>query len=144
MDRRLDFGQVLAWGLASILQSKPGRSGAKSIDPLVFQRHLFLTPFVLTGAWKTAPLCPVYPVPRVCNCAIYDHGAGVYVSILAWDTTPSRHCALAVLRCCRAIGIEAAVRWIARRRKTWELSSALPIFQAGFAALAILFQRLST
>jgi hypothetical protein len=126
-----------AWGLYPILESKVV-AVFRSLLVLSFANMLlFLTPFVLIGLWRVRKCIEFLPF------LIYAFLL-FWVMVLAF-TFPSwrgtlLHSGIALLPFCSVAvppGIEAAVRWVARRRRTWDVSRAIPIFQIGFVALAV-------
>ncbi len=126
-----------AWGLYSILESKVVAIFRSLLVLSFADMLLFLTPFVLIGLVRLRKRIEFLPF-------------FVYAFLLFWVmvlafTFPSwrgtlLHSGIALLPFCSIAvppGIEATVRWVARRRRTWDAARALPVFQSGFVALAV-------
>ncbi len=129
--------RYLDWGVVPILESKV-IAVFRSLLVLSFaDTLLFLTPFVLIGLWRLRRRVEFLPF-------------FIYALLLFWVmvlafTFPSwrgtlLHSGIALLPFCAIaapVGIDAAVRWVARRRRTWDLARAVPFFQIGAVVLAV-------
>ncbi len=130
--------RYLAWGLVPIIESKVVAVFRSLLVISFANMLLFLTPFVLIGLWRLRKCIEFLPF------LIYSFLL-FWVMVLAF-TFPSwrgtlLHSGIALLPFCAVtvpLGIDAAVRWVARRRRTWDVSRALPVFQIGFVVLAII------
>ncbi len=130
--------RYLAWGLVPIIESKVVAIWRSLLVLSFANMLLFLTPFVLAGLWRLRKCIEFLPF------LIYGFLL-FWVMVLAF-TFPSwrgtlLHSGIALLPFCSVAvpsGIDAAVRWVARRRRTWDVSRALPVFQIGFVVLAVI------
>lgn len=133
----LTFQRYLAWGTANIIESKVV-AAVRNLFIIAFaDLQLFLVPFALIGWWQLRK--NLYYLPFT----IYLFT--LYLTMTLFFTFPSWRGSLfhsiAALVPFFAVaappGIDAAVAWIARRRKAWNVGIAAPFFRTGFVALAI-------
>jgi 4-amino-4-deoxy-L-arabinose transferase-like glycosyltransferase len=132
----LTLAHYLDWGLANILASKLGALGFDLAVLLLGALQIFLAPFALIGAWQLRGRVEFKPA------LIY---AGLLLSAMVLVFTfPGMHGSMlhssAALVAFGAVaappGLDAAIQWIARRRKRWNERRAQVFFRTGFVALA--------
>ncbi len=125
------------WGILPILESKV-IAVLRSLLVLSFaDTLLFLTPFALIGLWRLRRRVEFLP--------FFLYGFILFWMMVLVFTFPSwrgtlLHSGIALLPFCStaaAEGIDAAVRWVARRRRRWDLARAVPFFHWGAIALAV-------
>jgi len=133
----LTLGRYLNWGLANILQSK---LWAVKLNLMTFigpNNLIFLTPFTLIGLWRLRREALMRPA------LIY--GVLLYAVMTLVFTFPGArggllHSSAALLPFFSAaapFGLEAAIRWMAQRRRAWNVQQARQVFTVGFMALSI-------
>lgn len=136
---RLTLQRYLEWGIGNILASK--------FDALVFVIlvllfgvwQIFLAPFAAVGFWKM-------------RARVELQAALIYLALLMLAmafvfTFPATHGSMlhsaVALAAFGAVavppGLDAAVEWIAKRRRTWNVAQAQKFFRAGAIALAFFF-----
>jgi hypothetical protein len=129
--------RYLATGIGSIVQSK---LNAAFLDALVVAfgaLQVFLVPFSIIGLWRIRRRIEMLP--------FFIYAVLLYVTMVLVFTYPSPrgsmlHSSTALLPFLAVAappGIDGAVEWVARRRKTWNVAQASFVFRAGFVALAI-------
>lgn len=133
----LTLQRYLDWGIGPILESKVSAAFLNLLILLFGDLQLFLAPFAAIGLWKLRRRIEMLP------CLIY---AGLlYAAMTLIFTFPSGHgsflhsatALLPYLAVAVPPGIDSAVQWIARRRRTWDPSQATRVFQVGFCMMAV-------
>lgn len=133
----LTLHRYLAWGIDNILASK---LQAAFVDLLVVSfgvLQIFLIPFAVVGLWQNRRRIEFHP--------FFVYAILLYLAMTLVFTFPSMrgtmlHSSVALLPFLAATappGIDAFVRWIARRRRTWDVALASHVFRFGFIALSI-------
>jgi len=132
----LTLERYLDWGLGPILAS---RLWAARLNLMTFvgpNNLIFLTPFTLIGLWR------LRREPLMRPALLY--GVLLYAAMTLAFTFPGvrgglLHSSVALLPfffAAAPMGLEAAVRWVARRRRGWHVQQAMRVFTAGFVVLA--------
>ncbi len=133
----LTLGQYLNWGLANILQSKLWAAKLNLMTFIGPNNLIFLTPFTLIGLGR------LRREPLMRPALVY---AGLLYSVMTLVFTfPGArgglfHSSAALLPFFSAaapFGLEAAIRWMAQRRRAWNVQQARQVFTVGFIALSI-------
>lgn len=133
----LTWQRYLAWGMDQIVASKL-TAAARNVFIIVFSTlQIALAPFAVIGVWQLRRRRELQ--------AFLIYATLLYLVMTFAFTLPSWrgslfHSASAFLPFCALAvppGIEGLVRWVARRRRTWDAHVAARVFLAGFAALAI-------
>ncbi len=134
----LTFSRFLAWGIGPILGSKLFAAGLNLVILSFADSQLFLTPFALVGLWQLRRRIELLPF-------FVFLGLLYAVMTLAFTFPSTRgsmlHSAVALLpffSVAAPPGIDAAIRWIARWRKGWQLAQAISFFRIGSIALAVI------
>jgi hypothetical protein len=136
---RLTFSRYLQWGIANILLSKLNALGFISLVLLFGVWQIFLTPFAAIGFWQT-------------RARVEMQAALVYLALLVLAmgfvfTFPATHGSMlhsaAALVAYGAVavppGLDTAIAWLGKRRKTWNIPQAQKVFRAGVIGLALFF-----
>ncbi|MBI4675640.1 MAG: glycosyltransferase family 39 protein [Chloroflexi bacterium] len=134
---RLTLDRYLAWGIGNIVASKLNALGFILLL-LVGAGLVFLVPFQIIGFWKTRGraemqaaliyLALLMPAMAFVFTFPATHGSMLH-SATAWVA----YGAVAV-----PPGLDAAIAWIAKRRRRWNVTQAQKFFRAGTLLLAIL------
>lgn len=131
--------RYFAWGFDKIIGSKAS-AALQNFFILIFSSPiLFLAPFIVIGGWR------VRQGIEVKLFALY--GLLLYVVMTLVFTFPSWrgtvfHSGAALVPYFAVLappGIDAAVQWIARKRRAWNAQQAALVFRWGFIAIAALF-----
>jgi hypothetical protein len=126
----------LAWGWENIARSKL-EAGWSSLQTFIAVNNLiFLTPLSLIGVWATRRRSFLWPA--------WAYGAALYGAMTLLFTYPGMrgglfHSSAALLPALFAasmVGLDAAVGWVARRRRRWHRQRAQRFFSLGLVALA--------
>lgn len=128
--------QYLGWGPANILRSKLWAAKLNLMTFVGPNNLIFLTPFTLIGLWR------LRREPLMRPALIY--GVLLYAAMTLAFTFPGArgglfHSSAALLPfffTAAPMGLEATVRWVARRRRAWNVQQAMRVFTAGFIVLA--------
>ncbi len=129
--------RYLAWGIGNIIESK-AVAAARNLFIVTFaDLQIFLAPFALIGLWQLRRRIEMLP--------FFVYAFLLYLVMTFVFTFPSWrgsmfHSAAALLPFLALAvppGLDAAIHWIARRRKTWDAAQATRVFRSGFVALAI-------
>ncbi|HZQ05891.1 MAG TPA: glycosyltransferase family 39 protein [Anaerolineae bacterium] len=136
---RLSFSRYLDWGIGNILQSK--------FDALVFGIlvllfgvwQIFLVPFAIVGFWKTRwriemQAALIYLALLVLAMAFVFTFPAMHGSMLHSATALVTYGAVAV-----PSGLDAAIGWVAKWRRSWNAPQAQQFFRAGTVVLALGF-----
>lgn len=136
---RLTLERYLAWGWGNILASKFAALGFSVLVLLFGVWQIFLAPFAAVGFWKmrgrvemqvaliylallTLTMAFVFTFPATHGSML--HSAAALVAFGAVAVPP---------------GLDAAVAWLGKRRKRWNVAQAQKFFRWGAIALAIFF-----
>lgn len=132
----LTLERYLDWGPGNILASKLWAAKLNLMTFVGPNNLIFLTPFTLIGLWRLRREALMRPA------LIY--GVLLYAAMTLAFTFPGvrgglLHSSAALLPfffAAAPIGLEAAVRWVARRRRGWNARQATQVFLVGFVVLA--------
>lgn len=135
----LTAGRYLAWGMGSILGSKFYAAMLNLLVVSFGDLQLYLVPFALVGLWQLRRRIEFLP--------FFVYVALLFPVMTLVFTFPSwrgsmLHSSIALLPFLAVAvppGVDAAVRWVAHRRRTWKMEQASRFFQWGFVCLAIVF-----
>jgi len=133
---RLTFARYLGWGIGNIVASKLNALGFVSLL-LLGAGLVYLVPFQIIGFWKMRGRAEM-------------QAALIYLALLVLAmafvfTFPATHGSMlhsaAALVAFGAVavppGLDAAVAWIAKRRRRWNVTQAQKFFRAGAVGLAM-------
>lgn len=135
----LTLDRYLAQGAGAIVEAK-FVAGARNIFIIAFaDLQLFLVPFALIGWWQLRR--NNYYLPFTIYFFILYLAMTLLFTFPSWRGSlfHSATALLPFLAVAAPPGIDAAVRWIARRRAAWNADVAARFFRGGFVALAIFF-----
>jgi hypothetical protein len=132
----LSLGSYLAWGWRAILQSKLS-AGLHNLAVLVGALQFHLAPMAMLGLWQLRSRREYLP--------FFVYGSTLYLAMTLVFTFPSTHASmlhstgalLPFLFASAIPGIDTAVGWIARRRRTWHPPTARKVFRFGLTAVVI-------
>ncbi|MER3544615.1 MAG: hypothetical protein C4311_08415 [Chloroflexota bacterium] len=132
----LTLERYLDWGLGNILASKLWAARLNLMTFVGPNNLIFLTPFTLIGLWR------LRHEPLMRPALVY--GVLLYAAMTLAFTFPGvrgglLHSSVALLPfffAAAPVGLEATVRWVARRRRGWHVQQAMRVFTAGFIVLA--------
>ncbi len=135
----LTITRYLNWGIPAILQSKLEAGVLNFAVIMLGDLQVFLAPFSLIGLWQLRRRVEMLP------WIIY--AVMLYVAMTLVFTFPSMHgsmlhsatALLPFLAVAAPPGVASAVRWLARRRRTWDATRAASFFMLGFMGLALFF-----
>lgn len=138
----LTLARYLGWGLGPILKSKLDALSTNFLVVFFGVFQIFLAPFVLIAALRAR--CR----PEIVVYALYSVFLYLFLSLVF--TFPSMrgsmlHSSAALVPFAAALapaGLDAAVAWIAQRRKRWEPRSAQLFFRGGLVTLAAILSLL--
>lgn len=133
----LTMPRYLAWGFDNILASKLQAAFVNLLVVSFGVLQIFLIPFAIVGLWQNHRRKEFQPV--------FVYAILLYLAMTLVFTFPSMrgtmlHSSVALLPFLAAAappGIDAFVQWIARRRRTWDVTLASRVFRFGFIALSI-------
>jgi hypothetical protein len=133
----LTWQRYLDWGIGNIVASKLRAAWVNFLVIAFGALQIFLAPFALIGLWHARRRVELFP--------FFVYAPLLYLAMVLAFTFPSMrgsmlHSAAALLPFFAAVaprGIDAAVEWIARRRRAWNAAQAARVFRIGFVALAI-------
>jgi 4-amino-4-deoxy-L-arabinose transferase-like glycosyltransferase len=136
---RLTFARYLAWGLGNIVASKLNALGFILLVVLFGVWQIFLAPFAAVGFWGMRARVELqaaflYLVLLVLAMAFVFTFPATHGSMLHSATALVAYGAVAV-----PPGLDAAVAWVARRRRRWNVAQAQTFFRVGAVALALFF-----
>jgi hypothetical protein len=132
----LTWRSYLNWGWAAILRSKAS-AGAHNLTVLVGALQFHLAPLAIIGLWQLRRRREYVP--------FYVYAAILYLAMTLLFTFPSTHASmlhstgalLPFLFAAALPGIDAAVVWIALRRRTWHPRTAQRVFRVGLTAVFV-------
>jgi 4-amino-4-deoxy-L-arabinose transferase-like glycosyltransferase len=133
----LTMQRYFAWGLANILASKLQAAFVNLLVVSFGVLQIFLIPFAIIGLWQNRRRIELHP--------FIVYAILLYLAMTLAFTFPSMrgtmlHSSAALLPFLAAAappGIDAFVRWVARRRRTWDVALASRVFRVGFITLSI-------
>jgi hypothetical protein len=131
----LTLARYLDWGITNILSSKLNALGFDLLV-LIGGLQFFLAPFAGIGLWQSRrriefkPML-IYLALLLLTMAFVFTFPGMRGSMLHSSIALVAYFAVAV-----PPGLDAAIHWIARRRRQWNERSAQLFFRGGFVALA--------
>jgi len=129
--------RYLAWGWDNILASKLEAAWANLQTFVAVNNLVFLTPLSLIGFWRSRHRSFLWPAGTY-GVALY----GVMTLLFTYPGTRGGlfHSSAALLPATFAasmVGLDAAVDWVAQRRRRWERRQAQLVFSLGLVVLAI-------
>jgi 4-amino-4-deoxy-L-arabinose transferase-like glycosyltransferase len=141
-DQLFSYGQLptaagyLAWGWGNIVASKLDALWQNLLTFVLANNLVLLTPFTVIGAWRARRAALVWPA--------LVYGALLYAAMTFAFTFPgprggvlhSSSALLPALWACAALGLDAAVAAVARRRRTWRVEQAQVVFALGIVLVA--------
>lgn len=127
--------RYLATGFGSILQPKL----IVAIYNLIVILGSPIAPFAVIGLWQLRRRVELFP--------FFIYTAMLYLALTIAFTFPSRHNSILhsasaltpFLAVAAPAGIDAAVAWVARRRRAWNAVQASRFFRIGFIGIAAIF-----
>jgi hypothetical protein len=133
----LSLGSYLAWGWRAIIQSKLS-AGLHNLAVLVGALQFHLAPMALIGLWQLRSRREYLP--------FFVYASTLYLAMTLVFTFPSTHASmlhstgalLPFLFASTIPGIDTAVGWMARRRRTWHPPTARKVFRFGLTAVVII------
>lgn len=131
--------RYLMWGASAIIGSKVNGAVQNFFILLFASLQLFLAPFALIGLWQSRRR--VEFLPAMLYVILLGGVLTVVFTFPSWRGT-LLHSSVALVpffAVAAPPGIDAAVEWIARRRRAWNVRQATGAFRVGFIALAIFF-----
>ncbi len=133
---RLTFSRYLGWGIGNILQSKFDALWFVILVLLFGVWQIFLVPFAIIGFWKTRQRVEmqaalIYLALLVLAMAFVFTFPATHGSMLHSASALVTYGAVAV-----PPGLDAAIVWIAQRRRSWNVTQAQQFFRAGAVVLA--------
>lgn len=135
----LSLSRYLAWGVGPILGSKLYAAGLNLLVVAFGDLQVFLAPFAIAGLWQLRRRLEFLP--------FFIYAALLYLVMTLVFTFPSwrgsmLHSSIALLPYLAVAvppGVDAAIRWVVRRRRTWQTEQASRFFLWGFVTLAMVF-----
>ena len=132
----LSLGSYLAWGWRAIIQSKLS-AGLHNLAVLLGALQFHLAPVALVGLWQLRSRREYLP--------FFVYASTLYLAMTLVFTFPSTHASmlhstgalLPFLFASTIPGIDTAVGWVARRRRTWHPPTARRVFRIGLTAVVI-------
>ena len=133
----LSFRSYLAWGWGNIVHSKLFALWANFQRLLAEDCLVFLLPFVLIGLYRLRRRLP-FTLSLMYLFLLYLAHSLVF-TFPGWrgGFFHSSGALLPFLYTAAMEGLDAAVRWVARRRRGWNVRQARPVFTAGSVVMAI-------
>jgi hypothetical protein len=132
----LSLGNYLAWGWLAITQSKLS-AGLHNLAVLSGALQFHLAPMALLGLWQLRSRREYVP--------FFIYASTLYLAMTLVFTFPSTHASmlhstgalLPFLFAATIPGIDTAVGWVARRRRTWHPPTAKRVFRIGLTAVVV-------
>ncbi len=132
----LTWRSYLDWGWPSILRSK-ATAAVHNLAVLGGALQFHLAPMALIGLWQARKRKEYVPV--------YAYAAILYAAMTLVFTFPSTHASmlhsmgalLPFLFAAAVPGIDAAVCWVAVRRRTWHPRTAQRVFRVGLTVVVV-------
>jgi len=133
----LSLRSYLAWGWGNILRSKLWASGVNLERFLAEDCLVFLLPFVLIGLYRLRRR-PPFTLSLAYLFLIYlAHSLAFTFPGPRGGFFHASAPALPFLFAAAMEGLDAAVGWVARRRRGWDVRTARVFFSVGFVVLAV-------
>ncbi len=134
--RELTWRSYLAWGWPAILRSKLS-AAAHNLTVILGALQFHLAPLAIIGLWQLRRRREYTP--------FHVYAATLYLSMTLIFTFPSTHASmlhstgalLPFLFVAALPGIDAAVGWVARRRRTWHPRTAQKVFRIGLTVIVV-------
>ena len=134
--KELTWQSYLAWGWDAILRSKLS-AGIHNLTVILGSLQFHLAPLALIGLWQLRRRREYMP--------FYVYAATLYLAMTLIFTLPSTHASmlhstgalLPFLFVAAVPGIDSAVGWIARRRRTWQPRTARKVFRIGLTVVVV-------
>jgi 4-amino-4-deoxy-L-arabinose transferase-like glycosyltransferase len=136
---RLTLARYLDWGIGNILASKWNALGFILLVLLFGVWQIYLAPFAVIGFWKMrarveVQAALVYLALLVLAMAFVFTFPATHGSMLHSASALVAYGAVAV-----PPGLDAAIAWMAKRRRRWNVAQAQTFFRYSAVALAIFF-----
>lgn len=136
---RLTLERYLDWGIGNIIGSKLTALGFNTLVLLFGVTQIFLAPFALLGFWKLRDkleirVALVYLVLLIVVMSFVFTFPAMRGSMFHSSTAMVLYAAVAT-----PFGLEAAIGWLARHRRSWQPEQAQRVFRAGIVVLALFF-----
>lgn len=134
--KELTWQSYLAWGWGAILRSKLS-AAAHNLAVVLGALQFHLAPLAIIGLWQLRR--------RRAYTPFYIYAATLYLAMTLIFTFPSTHASmlhstgalLPFLFVAAVPGIDAAVAWVARRRRTWHAPTAQKVFRIGLTIVVV-------
>jgi hypothetical protein len=134
--KELTWQSYLAWGWSAILRSKLS-AAAHNFMVILGALQFHLAPLAAIGLWQLRRRREYMP--------FYIYAATLYLAMTFIFTFPSTHASmlhstgalLPFLFVAAVPGIDTAVGWIARRRRTWHPPTARKVFRIGLTVVIV-------
>jgi len=133
----LSLRSYLAWGWTNILKSKLWALGVNLERFLAEDCLVFLLPFVLIGLYRLRRRSPFTLVLIYSFLIYFFHSFAFTFPGPRGGFFHASAPALPFLFAAAMEGLDAAVGWVARRRRGWDVQTARVFFSVGFVLLAI-------
>ena len=134
----LSLRSYLAWGWPNILHSKLFALWTNFQRLLAEDFMVFLLPFSIVGLYRLRRR-PPFTLALIYLLLIYTvHSLAFTFPGWRGGLFHSSGALLPFLHAAALDGLDASVRWVARRRRGWNLRQAQTVFSVGFVALAVL------
>lgn len=132
----LTWERYLAWGTGNILRSKLAAGWTNLQTFIAVNNLIFLTPLSLAGLWRSRRRPFLWPA-ATWGIALY----GVMTLLFTFPGARggvfhSSAALLPALFAASQVGLDAAVGWVARRRRRWDPRGARRFFSLGLVLLA--------
>jgi hypothetical protein len=134
--KELTWQSYLAWGWGAIVRSKLS-AAVHNLVVILGALQFHLAPLAIIGLWQLRRRREYTP--------FYIYAATLYLAMTLVFTFPSTHASmlhsagalLPFLFVAAVPGIDSAVGWAARRRRTWHPPTAQKTFRIGLAAVVV-------
>jgi hypothetical protein len=135
--KELTWQSYVAWGWSAILRSKL-TAAAHNLVVILGALQFHLAPLAAIGLWQLRRRREYMP--------FYSYAATLYVAMTLIFTFPSTHASmlhstgalLPFLFVAAVPGIDAAVGWIAGRRRSWHPRTAQKVFRIGLTVIVVM------
>jgi hypothetical protein len=132
----LSLQSYMAWGWPAILRSKL-TAAVHNLAVVLGALQFHLAPLAIIGLWQLRSRREYLP--------FYAYAGMLYLSMTLVFTFPSTHASmlhstgalLPFLFAATLPGIDAAVGWVARRRRTWHPRTARKVFRIGLTTVVV-------
>jgi len=134
--KELTWQSYLAWGWRAILRSKVS-AAVHNLTVILGALQFHLAPLAIIGLWQLRRRKEYTP--------FYVYAATLYLAMTLIFTFPSTHASmlhstgalLPFIFVAAVPGIDAAVGWVARRRRTWHPRTAQRVFRIGLTLIVV-------